>query len=128
MDLSFARIGIRLGVCLVWLSAMASGEASAQLSVLFQSVPGTLATYHYQANGIQAVMLPVDLTVSFSNDNPTSSLSATILSHLIGASASGSAIYPIASSFPMRVTAISSDGQHFHGDLLGSQLPVRLGI
>ena len=121
MDVSFVRIGIRLGVSLCCFSALMSRQADAQLSGLFQTAPGAVATYRYQANGIQAVMLPVDLTVSFSNDNPTSALSATILKPIIGAKANGNAIYPIATYFPMRVEGTSSNGRDFHGDLLGTQ-------
>jgi hypothetical protein len=100
---------------------VSSREADAQLSGLFQSVPGTLAAYQYQANGIQTVMLPVDVTLIFSNDNPTSMLTATILKPIIGAQADGTPIYPIAALFPMRVTGTSQNGQDFHGDLLGTQ-------
>ena len=96
MNVSLAHIGVRLGLCLCLLSAAAPREANAQLSGLFQSVPGTLAAYQFQANGIQTVMLPVDLTLIFSNDNPTSMLTATILKPIIGAQADGTPIYPIA--------------------------------
>ena len=121
MNVSLAHIGVRLGLCLCLLGAVAPRETNAQLSGLFQSVPGTLAAYQYQDNGIQTEMLPVDLTLIFSNDNPTSMLTATILKPIIGAQADGTPIYPIAAFFPMRVTGTSQNGQDFHGDFLGTQ-------
>jgi hypothetical protein len=121
MNASFAQISVRLGLCLTLLGTLASRQANAQISGLFQSTPGTLATYEYLANGLQAEMLPVDVTLSFSNDNPTSMLSATIIKPIIGAEADGTPIFPIAAYFPMRVAGTSQDGQHFHGDLLGTQ-------
>ena len=66
-------------------------------------------------------MLPVDITFIFSNDNPTSMLTATILKPIIGAHADGTPIYPIAAYFPMRVTGTSQNGQDFQGDFLGTQ-------
>jgi hypothetical protein len=96
-------------------------DVNAQISGLFQSKPGTAASYQYQANGIQTVILPVDLTLIFSNDNPTSILTATILKPIVGAQADGTPIYPIAAFFPMRVTGTSQNGQDFHGDLLDTQ-------
>ena len=41
-------------------------------------------------------MVPVDLTLVFSNDNPTSMLTATILKSINGAQADGTPINPIA--------------------------------
>lgn len=121
MNESSAPIGVRLGLCLWLLSVAAPREATAQLSGLFQSVPGTLAAYQYQGNGIQTVMLPIDLTLIFSDDDPTSMVTATILKPIIGAQVDGTPIYPIAALFPMRVTGTSQNGQDFHGDLLGTQ-------
>ncbi len=121
MNVSLAHFSLRIGLGLCLSSIVVHREANAQLSGLFQSVPGTLAAYQYQANGIQTVMLPVDLTLIFSNDNPTSMLTATIVKPIIGAQANGTPIYPIASLFPMRATATSQNGQDFHGDLLGTQ-------
>ena len=100
---------------------MAPRETNAQLSGLFQSVPGTLAAYQYQSDGIQTVQLPVDLTLNFSDDSPTSMLTATILKPIIGAQADGTPIYPIAAYFPVRVTGTSQNGQDFRGDLLDTQ-------
>jgi hypothetical protein len=121
MNVSLSHFSLRIGLGLCLSSIVVHREANAQLSGLFQSVPGTLAAYEYQANGIQTVMLPVDLTLVFSNDNPTSMLTATIIKPIIGSQADGTPLYPIASIFPMRVTATSQNGQDFHGDLLGSQ-------
>jgi hypothetical protein len=121
MNRSCARIGIRLGCFFCWLAVIASGEADAQLSGLFQTAPGNLATYTHHDGTYQTEMLPVNLTVSFSNDTPTSMLAATIVEPIIGATADGTVLYPIGSMFPLRVTGSSSNGQDFHGNLLGSQ-------
>ena len=83
MSVTLARIGVRIGLCLYLLGAMPPRETNAQLSGLFQSMPGNLAAYQYQANGIETVMLPVDLTLIFSNDNPASMLTATILKPIV---------------------------------------------
>jgi hypothetical protein len=121
MNAFIARIGVVLSFGLVWLGAIAGRDASAQLSGLYQTAPGTVGVYNFQYDNIHAVTLPVNLTVSFSGDNPTTSLSATIVSPIIGALADGTALFPIAELFPLRVTGTSSNGQNFHGDLFGSQ-------
>ncbi len=121
MNVSLGRIGVRIGLCCCLLGAVAPREAHAQVSGLFQSEPGTFAEYKYQASGIQTVMLPIDLTLIFSNDNSTSMVTATILKPIIGAHADATPIYPIAGYFPMRVTGTSQNGRDFYGDLLGSQ-------
>jgi len=115
------RVELRLGLCLVLFCLAATREAGAQLSGLFRSAPGTLATYEYHHGEFEEVLLPVDLTIRFSNDNPTSMFAAIIHRPIIGAASNGSAIYPIASQFPMAVTGTSSDGRRFFGDLLGTQ-------
>jgi hypothetical protein len=121
MNVSLAPIGWRLAVGFIVLSALAGRDAQAQLSGWFQSVPGTSAVYTYHTGTYQTEMLPVDISVNFSGDNPTSMLTATILSPIIGARSDGTPIYPIASSFPMRVTATSQDGHDFHGSFPGTQ-------
>jgi len=121
MNVTLALNGVRFGLCLCLVGAMPPRETNAQLSGLFQSMPGNLAAYQYQANGIETVMLPVDLTLIFSNDNPASMLTATILKPIVGAQADGTPIYPIAAYFPMRVSGTSQNGEDFHGDLLGTQ-------
>ena len=121
MNVTLSRIDVRFGLCLCLLGAMPPREANAQLSGLFQSLPGKFAAYQYQADGIETVMLPVDLTLIFSSDNPTSMLTATILKPIIGAQADGTPVYPIAANFPMRATGTSQNGEDFHGDLLGTQ-------
>jgi hypothetical protein len=109
--------------CIGWffVFAVAACPAQAQPSGLFQSVPGAVAIYRHQPNVNQHELVPVDLTVSFSPGNPTSSLAATILKPIIGAATDGTPIFPIANEFPMRVTGTSQDGHEFHGTLLDTQ-------
>jgi hypothetical protein len=96
-------------------------NAAAQLSGTYYSAPGTTATYQYQNNGFPTVTLPADITVTFSGDNPTSSLTATIHQPIIGDTA-GNFNYPIVDFFPLVVTGASTDGRDFEGELLpGSQ-------
>jgi hypothetical protein len=114
------RLRCWFGLCLFLLLVTASQKANAQLAGLFRSAPGTLATYEYQGNGFQSVMLPADITVFFSNDSPTSMLTATIHKPIIG-NTQTEFDYPIVNEFPMVVTGTSSDGRRFHGDLLGTQ-------
>ena len=83
MDVSKTRIGF-LCLCALLVCAIAGREASAQLSGLYQSAPGTTGVYNYQYDNLHSVTLPVNLTVSFSGDNPTTSLSATIVAPIIG--------------------------------------------
>jgi len=120
MDVSRTRIGI-LCSCALLLCAIWACEVRAQLSGLYQTAPGTTGIYNYQYDNLHAVTLPVNLTVSFSGDTPTTSLSATIVAPIIGALPDGTALFPIADMFPMRVTGTSSNGQKFHGNLLGTQ-------
>jgi hypothetical protein len=106
----------------IWLGsflaiALATQTAIAQLSGFFQSAPGSTANYEYLANGWQAEILPLNVSILFSDNNPTSMLTATILTPMIGAASDGTQIYPIASEFPLRVTATSQDGHNFHGTL-----------
>jgi hypothetical protein len=101
------------------IASVAAPNAAAQLIGLYRTIPGTLAAYQYQADEIQTELLPVDLTVNFSGDG--GQLSATIHRPIIGAHADGTPIFPIASSFPMRVTGSSTNDVRFHGDLLGTQ-------
>jgi hypothetical protein len=109
--------------CIGWffLFVAAACTAQAQPSGLFQSVPGSVAIYRHQPNVNQQELLPVDLMVNFTDANPTSMLSATILKPIIGAATDGTPIFPIATYFPMRVTGSSQDGHEFHGSLLDTQ-------
>ena len=121
MNAFVARIGRLLSIGLLSLCAIAARDANAQLSGLYQTAPGAVGVYNYQYDNLHAVTLPLNVTISFSGDNPTTSLSATIVSPIIGALPDGTAVFPIAELFPMRVTGTSNNGQRFHGSLLGSQ-------
>jgi hypothetical protein len=92
-------------------------HAAAQLSGTYYSAPGTTVTYQYQNDGFPTVKLPADITVTFSGDNPTSSLTATIHQPIIGDTA-GNFNYPIVDFFPLVVTGSSNDGRDFEGELL----------
>jgi hypothetical protein len=92
-------------------------HAAAQLSGSYYSAPGTTVTYQYQNDGFPTVKLPADITVTFSGDNPTSSLTATIHQPIIGDTA-GNFNYPIVNFFPMVVTGTSTNGRDFDGELL----------
>jgi PEP-CTERM motif len=95
-------------------------QASAQLAGQFQSAPGTTAAYQYQRGSIQTVNLPADIAVTFSGTGSNATLTATIHQPIIGDTLDGFD-YPIVNEFPMDVTGTSSDGQSFHGNLLGTQ-------
>jgi hypothetical protein len=107
-------------LCPFLLQVAAPRETQAQLAGTFRSAPGTLATYQYQANGFESVLLPADVTIRFSDNNPTSMLTAIIHKPIIGDTA-GSHNFPIVNEFPMVVTGTSSDGRTFTGDLLDTQ-------
>jgi hypothetical protein len=92
--------------------------AVAQLAGTFHSALGTMATYEYQGDGFQSVLLPVDVTMRFSGE-PIPLLTATIHAPIIGDTPSFN--YPIVGEFPMIVTGTSTDGRTFQGDLLGTQ-------
>jgi hypothetical protein len=112
----------------IWLAvvyAMAGEDARAQLSGTYHSAPGTTVTYQYQNPGLPTTTLPADITVTFSGDNPTSSLTASIHQPIIGDlpefdpnDPGYSFDYPIVGFFPMVVTGTSTDGRDFEGMLL----------
>ena len=97
-----------------------SQATNAQLAGQFYSAPGSMAAYEYQRDGIETVMLPADIGVTFSGSGPSSTLTAIIRKPIIGDTRE-EYDYPIVNEFPMEVTGTSSDGEHFHGDLLGTQ-------
>ena len=111
------RFALCLGVDLLVFGISPPREAAAQLAGTFHSAPGTMATYQYQPNGFETVMLPADITVTFSGDTPTSMLTATIHKPIIGDTA-GNFNFPIVNEFPLVVTGTSSDGREFEGQLL----------
>ncbi len=117
----FSWLHLCLGVCLFLFNITTPRQAGAQLSGPFHSAPGTLATYEYHANGFQVVLLPVDITMNLSGDNPTSMLTATIHKPIISVAEDGTPIYPIGVAFPMVVTGTSSNGRDFYGNLLDTQ-------
>src|SRR5690349_17624488 len=105
-----------LFIQLVGVAELASGQLTGQ----FRSAPGTTATYTYQRAGLESVLLPADVTMTFSGSGSSATLAATIHQAIIGDTLGGFD-YPIASQFPMDVTGTSTDGQRFHGNLLGTQ-------
>ena len=109
-----------LGLFLFMPVAGIAQQSIAQLAGQFQSAPGTTAVYQYQHDGIQSVALPADLVVTFLGAGSSSTLTATIRQPIIGDTLGGFD-YPIVSEFPMEVSGTSSDGQKFHGNLLGTQ-------
>jgi hypothetical protein len=92
--------------------------AEAQLSGTFRTAPGTFAKYEYHADGFQVVMFPVDVSMRFSSDTPTSMLSATIHQLIISVDEHGVPLYPMGAAFPMDVAGTSTDGRDFYGNLL----------
>jgi len=104
----------------VFLVGAVAPQAYSQLSGTYRSAPGTLALYEYHHSDYESVLLPAEVTVRFSDDNPTSMLTATIHKPIIGDTA-GPFNYGIVHEFPMLVTGTSTDGRTFHGDLLGTQ-------
>jgi hypothetical protein len=105
------------GISALLLVAISS-QSDAQLAGTFRSAPGTQATYVYHHGEYESVMLPADITVTFSGDNPTSML-ATIHQPIIG-DIPGDDDYPIVNYFPLVVTGSSSDGRDFEGELLAN--------
>lgn len=116
----YCRRGVGFGTMLLALTGLASAAAWAQLAGTFHSAPGTSATYQYQGNGFETVMLPADITVTFDGNGSAQTLTATIHQPIIGDTA-GNFDYPVVQEFPMLVTGTSTDGKHFFGDLLGTQ-------
>jgi hypothetical protein len=121
MNVLRVRGRILLASTVLALCAIAPRDTAAQLSGLYQTAPGAVGIYNFQYDNLHSVTLPLNITVSFSGGNPTTSLSATIVAPVIGALADGSALYPIGEMFPMRVTATSNNDQKFHGSLAINQ-------
>jgi hypothetical protein len=112
------RLLHRFGICALLFAAISS-QSDAQLAGTFHSAPGTLATYVYHHGEYESVMLPADITVTFSGDTPTSMLTATIHQPIIG-DVPGDDDYPVVNYFPLVVTGNSSDGRDFEGELLAN--------
>jgi hypothetical protein len=102
-----------------FLHLAATSETQAQLSGTYRSAPGTLAMYTYHIGEYHTVPLPADVTMRFSENDP-SSMTALIHKPIIGDTAENHN-YGIVHEFPMVVTATSTDGHTFRGDLLGTQ-------
>jgi hypothetical protein len=94
-------------------------QARAQLTGTYHTIPGSLATYLYHTGEYLTVQLPVDISITFSGDDPTTKLNAVIRKALIGDTPVFN--YPIVQEFPIDVVGSSTDGSRFDGDLLGSQ-------
>lgn len=109
-----------LGLFLFVPIAGIAQQSIAQLAGQYQSAPGTTAVYQYQHDGVESVALPADVVVTFSGTGSNSTLTATIRQPIIGDTLGGFD-YPIVNEFPMEVSGTSSDGQKFHGNLLGTQ-------
>ena len=109
------------GLSLFLIGIISARQVDAQLAGTFHSAPGTTATYEFQSNGFASVILPVDVTFQFSNDIPTSLLTAIIHKPIIGVPPIGHPPFPSGLQFPMVVTGTSYDGRDFSGDLLGTQ-------
>jgi hypothetical protein len=119
MTHTFLVRGLRFAcvACLTLFLVAHVDDARAQLSGTFHSAPGTTVTYEYQNPGLPTTTLPADVTVTFSGDNPTSSLVATIHQPIIGDTPEFFN-YPIVDFFPIVVTGTSTDGRDFEGELL----------
>jgi hypothetical protein len=109
------------GLSLFLIGIISARQVDAQLAGTFHSAPGTTATYEYHSNGFSVAILPVDVTFEFSNDNPTSMLTAIIHKPIIGVLPIGQPPFPSGLQFPMVVTGTSYNGRDFSGDLLGTQ-------
>ena len=121
MSKAFVSRRLCVCVCLCQFAGVATREACAQLSGSFRTAPETFVTYEYHADGLHAVLLPLDVTVHFSGDDPTSMLTATIHKPIISVREDGMPIYPIGDYFPMEVTGTSTNGRDFYGNLLETQ-------
>lgn len=113
----FCKFRLTGFVCLFLIYAVHCDDARAQLTGTYHSAPGTTVTYEYQNPGLPATTLPADITVTFSGDSPTTSLTATIHQPIIG-DVPGNHNYEIAKFFPLVVTSTSTDGRDFEGELL----------
>jgi Dockerin type I domain len=108
-------------LCPLVLQFTAPSETKAQLSGTYRSAPGSLAIYTYHHGEYESVPLPADVTMRFSGNDPTTTLTAIIHKPIIGDLPGTNYNYSIVHEFPMIVTGTSTDGHRFTGDLLSTQ-------
>jgi hypothetical protein len=106
-------------VALVLIVSVIASPIGAQLTGTYHVAPGTVGTYLYHTGEYHTVPLPIEISVTFSGDDPTTMLTGVIHKALIGDTPVFN--YPIVHEFPIDVVGSSTDGRRFDGDLLGSQ-------
>lgn len=92
--------------------------AAAQISGTYRTAVGTSATFYYGDASTPGVTVPADITATFSGDNPTTKITATIHKPIIGALGDGTVLFPVGGMFPRTVTGTSTDGVVFRGELI----------
>jgi hypothetical protein len=102
-------------VCLVTAHARADS-----LGGVYSAVPGSTVRYEYFTDALQLEVLPLVAQLTFSSDDPTTTLEARLESPIIGVDENGDVIFPIGGQFPMTVLGESLDGRRFTGSLLGT--------
>jgi hypothetical protein len=112
------RRALWLGTGLLFVVAHAPPAPAAQIAGTFRTAPGTKATFYFGSDSMSGITVPADITATFSGDNPTTMVTATIHQPIIGVDGDGAAVTPIGSMFPLTVRGTSTDGVTFRGELI----------
>ena len=121
------RRAVWLGTAMLLFTACAAPGTAAQVSGTYRTAPGTKGTFYFGNDSASGITVSADITTTFSGDNPTTMLTATIHQPLIGVLGDGTAPPSVASLFPLSVKGTSTDGVTFRGELFPGSA-VLLGI
>jgi hypothetical protein len=101
------------------VSVVVANARADSLCGIYVTAPRSTVQYEYLLGGSQVEVLPLVAQLTFSCDNPTTTLEARLEKPIIGVDESGGVIFPIGDQFPMTVLGESLDGRRFTGSLLG---------
>jgi hypothetical protein len=111
---------VQILIAAVVASVVAANARADSLCGIYATAPGSTVQYEYLAGGSHVEVLPLVAQLTFSCDNPTTTLVARLERPTIGVAENGDVIFPIGDQFPMTVTGESLDGRRFTGSLLGT--------